>query len=324
MSRRGLAILLLGATLAAAVVGVARARADGLPVLGVDVGPVGVVAPSGEERYVTLPAGRGTVVARVEPNGGRILSSALLRGRLTIPAVAYDGSASGLSADGRTLVLIEPRSSFPRAMTTLAVLDPGRLRVRELVRLRGDFSFDAISARGGLLYLIQYVSPRDPTRYLVRAFDLRAGRLLRKPVVDPRELAEDMRGTPLTRLASRDGRWAYTLYAGRKMPFVHALDTSRASARCVDLDLLAGRDVTRARLALSVDGRTLTVHSGAWRMAVVDTRTFRASAPPVVTRAETSGRRAERVWPLLVVVGVAVAGGGAMILRRRRRVLVAE
>ena len=70
---------------------VAAARADGLPVLGVDVGGEGLVTASGEARYVTLPAGSGTVLARVDPDGGRVVASARLRGVYTIPAVAYDG-----------------------------------------------------------------------------------------------------------------------------------------------------------------------------------------------------------------------------------------
>ena len=46
-----------------------------------------------------------------------------------------------------------------------------------------------------------------------------------------------MRGQPLTRATSPDGRWAYTLYDGAgKEPFIHALDTSTRSARCIDLD----------------------------------------------------------------------------------------
>jgi len=77
-----------------------------------------------------------------------VLRSRIIHGVLTIPAVAYDGSAAGLSADGTTLVLIEPRKSFPRAETTLVVLDTRALRVRTLVRLRGDFSFDAVSPDG--------------------------------------------------------------------------------------------------------------------------------------------------------------------------------
>jgi hypothetical protein len=61
--------------------------------------------------------------------------------------------------------------------------------------------------------------------------------------VDPREPDEDMRGYPITRASSPDGRWAYTLYDGAgKHPFVHALDTQGRTAACIDLDGLAGRD----------------------------------------------------------------------------------
>ena len=124
---RILAIALGLAALAAAGV----ARADGLPVLGVDVGGKGVVGPGGG-RYVTIPAGRDTIVAHVGRDG-RIFRSRLLSGAYTIPAVAYDGSASGLSADGETLVLIRPRAQFPRERTPLVVLDTRRLRTQATV-----------------------------------------------------------------------------------------------------------------------------------------------------------------------------------------------
>src|SRR5262249_44302660 len=149
------------------------AHADGLPVLGIDVGSTGVVGPSGEERYVTLPAGNQTVVARVDTADGQVTASRVLPKTLTIPAVAYDGSASGLSGDGRTLVLIQPRTSFPRKRTGLAVVQTDSLFPMRWIDLPGDFSFDAVSPRGGLVYLIQYTSPTDPTRYLVRAYDVR-------------------------------------------------------------------------------------------------------------------------------------------------------
>src|SRR5439155_1643004 len=191
----------------------AAARADGLPVLGIDAGPSGVAR--GGIRYVTLGNGaRSTMVAAVRREGGQVLRAASLRGAFTVPAVALDGSASGLSADGRTLVLIRPRAAFPQARTVLAILAVPELRVRRVLRLRGDFSFDAIAPDGRSLYLIQYVSRTDATRYVVRAYDLAARRLVRAPVVDPRERGEKMRGLPLTRAASADGRWAYTLYAG--------------------------------------------------------------------------------------------------------------
>jgi hypothetical protein len=253
------------------------ARADGLPVLGVDVGPTGVVAASGEARYVTLPAGGATVVARVEPTGGRVLGSRLLRGTFTIPAVAYDGSAGGLSADGRTLVLIEPRQSFPRARTTLAVLDERSLRPRAIVRLKGDFSFDAVSPRARWLYLIQYVDPNDPAHYAVRAYDLRAGRLAPAPVVDPHEPGEEMRGAPLTRAMSEHGRWAYTLYdGGGATPFVHALDTATRTARCIVLDGVSPQRVSRLRMR--VTGHALELRERGRAAFEVDTRTFRVRA----------------------------------------------
>ena len=273
-------LIICCAALLAAGVGAGSAGADGLPVLGVDAGGTGVVARSGDARYVTVPANGNTVVARVDPHGGRILASRLVRGTFTIPAVAYDGSAAGLSADGRTLALIQPRASFPRAQTPLMIVDAQRLRTLQVVRLHGDFSFDAISPRGSLVYLIEYTSPTDSTRYRVRAYDLAANRLLTQPVVDPSEPGEKMGGSPLTRATSPDGRWAYTLYDGAgKTPFVHALDTSTRSARCIDLDALTGTNLSRMRLRVDAAAHTLTVNSGRRPLVVIDTHSFRTSSP---------------------------------------------
>jgi hypothetical protein len=47
-----------------------------------------------------------------------------------------------------------------------------------------------------------------------RAYDLHAGGMLRKPIVDPTEPDEAMRGYPLTRATTENGRWEYTLYDG--------------------------------------------------------------------------------------------------------------
>jgi hypothetical protein len=317
MSGRVAVFLAVGA----AAVTAGSARADGLPVLSVDAGPTGVTVPTGTARYVTIPAGHSTVVARVRRNGGRIIRSRLLPGTFTIPAVAYDGSAGGLSADGRTLVLITPRTSFPRARTTLLVLGARGLATRSTIRLRGDFSFDAISPQGRLAYLIQYDNPRDPTRYLVRAYDLVRGRLLRAPVVDPHERGEKMRGNPLSRAVSPDGRWAYTLYDGAGgTPFIHALDTSGHTARCIDLDdLAAGAYLWTLRLTISRDGRTLTIRDGKEPELLVDTRTFTPHKPAATTvsRTESDGLR----WPVaaLVALGAAVAAGVLLTLGVRRR-----
>ncbi len=305
--RTGLLSLALVLVLAAAV---PAAHADGLPVLGVDVGASGVTTPAADgARYVTLRAGRGTLVARIARGSGAVLRSRLLVGRYTIPAVAYDGSAAGLAADESTLVVIRPRIGFPRRETPFAVLDGRSLRVRERVTLAGDFSFDALSPDGRLLYLVEYVSPRDPTKYLVRLYDLGAKRLLPEPIIDPREVGDVMRGTPLTRASSPDGRWAYTLYDGAGgHPFIHALDTVARTARCIDLHGVDGYPIDTASLVVSPDGGTLTLANPDYAkpFAVVDTKTFAVTGPKAETATppeeDDSGFR------------VALVGGAALAL----------
>jgi hypothetical protein len=298
----------LGLAVVATGIAAPAASADGLPVLGVDVGADGVTVPGATVRYVALPAPRATLVARVSLTGGRVTGFRYLRGRYTIPAIAYDGTAGGLAADGKTLVLLEPRAGFPRARTRLAVLGTQALQTHTVVTLRGDYSFDAISPDGAWLYLIHYLSPRDPTRYEVRAYDLERGRLLPEPIVDPNESGEEMRGNPLTRATSPDGRWAYTLYDGTGEPFVHALDTVGRTARCIDLDALAGKDLNRVRLAL--DRGTLSVSVRGRVAAAIDTRSFVV----LDTAATASPPRDNRVpWLPLVVAAALVAVVGAGI-----------
>ena len=299
----------------------AAAHADGLPVLGIDVGSSGVASSSGEARYVTIPAGSRTIVERVAQHGGQVLAWRSLRGTFTIPAVAYDGSAGGLSADGATLVLIEPRASFPRAATKLLVLDSDSLRPRRQVTLPGDFSFDAISPSGSWLYFIHYVSPTDPTRYLVQAFDVQHGRLLAKPVIDPKEPGDKMRGNPLSRTMSADGRWAYTLYDGAgATPFVHALDTVARSAHCIDLDgIAAGTDLWRLRLGIDPDGTHLVVRDSSSAKLLIDLRTLSVSS---ASGAAALGEGRQSTPPLLLGLGGAALLGAlaaAVIWTRRRR-----
>jgi hypothetical protein len=298
--------------------GAAPALADGLPVLGVDVGSKGLVSPGGHARYVTLPAGRTTTLAQTATTGGRVLRWAGLVGTWTIPAVAYDGSASGLSADGRTLVLIEPRVSFPRARTRFLVVDTKKFGIVDArVTLRGDFSFDALSPDGLTMYLIQYYSP-DPTRYHVRAYDLANLRLLPKPIVDPRETGDEMRGAPLTRATSPDGRWAYTLYDGAGgTPFVHALDTKMKRARCIDMPMLIGRrDLWQLKLDVSRGGRLLAVRSAAKTVGLVNTRTFAAWRPkPPVAQ---SGGGTSKTWPIAGGIAFVALLGALFGLRRLR------
>lgn len=316
--------LAITGVVAIALAAPACAAADGLPLPVDDAGPSGVVSADGGSRYVTIPAGRDTVVERVDSTGGRIAASALLRGRFTIPVVALDGSPAGLSHDGSTLVLIRPRAGFPRARTTLAILDAPRLRTRRVLTLSGDFSFDALSPDGATAFLVNYIAPDDPTRYRVRALDPASGRLLPRPVVDPHERGDAMRGYPLSRATSPDGRWHYTLYDGAgKQPFVHALDTRERRAKCIDLPAFPG-DIDQFRLHLGVSrgGGTLIVSADTGALETIDTATFRVS--PASKRPATSshgsgdgGSSPGAVW--VAGLGLLLLSGGLALGVRRRR-----
>jgi hypothetical protein len=316
MSTKSWFLALLITLLAPAV-----ASADGLPVPVDDAGPSGILANDDSGRYVTVPAGKGTVVEQVDARDGRVLNSRFLPGHFTVPVVALSGASAGLSYNGHKLVLIRPRASFPRARTTLAVLDTRGLRVRRIITLKGDFSFDALSRDGSTVFLVNYIDPRDATRYRVRTLDPATGRLAPHPVVDPAERPDAMRGLPLDRVSSPDGHWQYTLYDGAgSHPFVHALDTEERRAKCIDLPAFPGTvDPYNLRLEMLDGGAMLKVGS----LATVDTRTFKVT--PASSRARPAPRKAgagddSSATPWIAGFGILlVAAGLALSLRSRRR-----
>ncbi len=261
--------------IAAAVVTCASADGGG-PSPGVSFGADGV--SDGSLRYVTLPAGRRTVVQAVQLRGGRVVRFNSIPGSYGIPTVAFDGSTGGLSADGTTLVVVSTRPD----RSQFAVLDTGTLRARQTVTLKGTFSFDALSPDARTLYLIQHVTTpsSSSSRYYVRAYDLVLDRLLKKVIFDTREKWGLMSGSPITRVASAGGRWVYTLYTrpgGR--PFVHALDAANRRAVCIDLPWRGSQaPVWRMKLKLTAGQSKLVVHGKNAPRRVIDTRTFRVSS----------------------------------------------
>jgi hypothetical protein len=308
-------ILVLVASVVVALAAAASAAADGLPVLGIDVGSQGVTAVGSPDRYVTVNEGHRTLIERIARDGGRVVGMTRIKGTFTIPAVAYDSSASGLSADASTLVLIEPRRSFPRQVTKFALLDVPSLHLRRTITLRGDFSFDAVSPRGRKMFLVNYTSAADPTRYTVRAYDFQANALLPKPIVDPAERSDKMRGAPITRMLSADGRWAYTLYDGAgATPFVHALDTSTSTAHCIDLPMLAGnQDLWSLRFTRG-PGAQIRIGASGEEVALVDTTTFAASVPAVRSPSDLTP------WLIAAVLAaLSLLVAAAAVSRRRFR-----
>ncbi len=279
----------------------------------------GVVSVDGETRYVALWGRDETTIAAIETGSGKVVANDQLRGSYVVPAVAQDGSPTGISADGETLVLAAPPERFPVEETTFAVLDARRLQVEDTLILNGSFSLDALSPDGSTLYFVEYLSRRDPTQYLVRAYDLESDRLLPDPVVDPNEAAEEMYGYPLTRATSPDGRWAYTLYDSAEHPFIHALDTENATARCIDLPAtLAERELFRADLAVGEAGGLLTVEGKSGPLALVDTQTFEVSEPAAPAASSDGGGS----WALIAVAvaaALALAAIAAAVLRARGR-----
>jgi hypothetical protein len=314
-----LGVAFLAVALAAGGTGASGASGDGLPVGAVRADRSGVTVLDYPLRFVAFSIARGTIVAGVVREGGSVDRSTYLRGRYAIPAVALDASASGLSADGGTLALIKRRLGYPRASTGLAILDTDPLRLRQRITLRGDFSFDAISPDGDWLYLVEYLSARDPTRYQVRAYDVVRGRLAPDPIIDPSEPDERMGGFPITRAGSPHGRWAYTLYDGAgKDPFVHALDTVGRTAACIELRRLpAGIDLYRLRFELSGSGNRLAIVDRGKRIAVIDSESFRVSYPRPGRPVESSDGGV--LWPLPLATLALLLGSGAVIRARRRR-----
>ena len=242
---------------------------------GLDYGWEGVRAPSGEVRYVTLGTPKSTMVAAISVRGGRVLRSRAVRGFYGVPLVAYDGTTSGLSGDGRTLVLATygplPGDS---GITRFLALRSKSLKPYRLVELRGSWSFDALSPDGKRLYLVEHISAGPSPKYRVRAYDLAAGRLLPNAVIDRLVSKAIMGGQPVTRATTPGGRWAYTLYARVKgKPFVHALDTARRQAFCIDLPLKLG-EAAQMRLRLRLRSDALTVRLGKEQLATVNARSF--------------------------------------------------
>ena len=243
-------------------VGVAAAIAAGIAAAGgysPGFAPKGVLAPGGHVRYVAVSSSRATVLKAVRVGGRQVLRTASLRGAFGVPMVANDGTAGGLTRDGRTLVVSTLAGTAP--VTRFAVLDTKSFKVRQMIRLGGPWAFDALSANGDKLFLIQYVSTPNAIHYVVRAYDLGLHQLVAGAIADKTEPGP-MSGFPISRVTSADGTWAYTLYqrGNGEKPFIHALDTRDRVAVCIDLAWQGDpNNLGNVRLTLSPDEKQLVV-----------------------------------------------------------------
>jgi len=277
--RRFALVLAISATSVGAIAAAAAGDGGG-PSPGISFGGAGVTGAGGVLRYVTVLGRTGTVVESIVRRNARVLNWAPIVGLFGIPVVAFDGTAGGLSHDGKTLILSSyPSRPGPGAVSRFVVFDTSRYHVRRTIVLRGTYGFDAVAPDGSTIYLIQYTSSKNWNRYRVRAFDLVRGRLLAGAIVDRREPVEAMSGSPVTRVTSADGVWAYTLYtAPRGANFVHALDTVHRRAFCVDLPWPHLAPGALQGVRLTVAGRRLVLtQPPVGRLAEVDRSSFSVS-----------------------------------------------
>jgi hypothetical protein len=227
-----------------------------------------VASPDGKLAYRAAVSHNRTTVTMLRR--GRRIDTLRLDGSFGFPAPTNAGVGEGLSHDGRTLVLARAD-----ALGRFAVLDARTLRVRRMIALRGQFTYDALSPTASTLFLIQHLPSNAGDRYDVRAYDLARGRLLKQVVFDRREESGSMTGWAVGRATGPTGRWVYTLYGRQNGTlFVHALDTVDRHAVCIDLPKKVSTSaVPNLRLKLT-PGRLAVRKQGA-TLAVVDTRTLR-------------------------------------------------
>ncbi|TML58965.1 MAG: hypothetical protein E6G22_13625 [Actinobacteria bacterium] len=274
----------------------------------------GVLAPGGKIRYATLTNGRSTTVNASRTNGV-VIRWRDIRGHWAVPGVAFDGTAGGLSGDGRTLVLMQAQTAPLPTRSVFQIVRTSDLAPVQRVVLKGNFAFDALSPDGSRLYLIQHVSQQNLSRYVVRAYALDRHRLLPGRIADRTQRGWVMAGYPVTRATSADGRWIYTLYMRPSgYPFVHALDAVRGVAHCVGIPWHGNQNVLwRLRLSVRDGGRALTLRWPSGREYLAIARdTWRISHPGAAAR---SGSGSGFPWWIL-----GVAGGGALLLLALRRV----
>jgi len=240
--------------------------------------PVGTANPAAR---LTLPAGltdhkhQWLYVARSLGSAHTSISVLDTRSGATVRTFSLPGSYSTadrgyadsmLSGDGRWLALREQNT--PVGATSIALVDTQAGKLVKSIHLDGDFTLDAVSPKGTILYLLEYYQA-GTSHYDVRAYDVQANQLVPGSIVDKTAINEKMQGEALTRQMSDDGDMTYTLYinTATNKAFIHILwltdrvDNSipfPAIARCIDLPVGSSPALLRYyTLTLSQDGQTL-------------------------------------------------------------------
>ena len=205
-----------------------------------------------------------TTISVIDTSSGATVHTFSIPGSYSTADRGYADSM--LSGDGRWLAL--RGQNTPAGTTSIALVDTQTGKLVKSLHLNGDFTLDAVSPRGTMLYLLEYTQA-GTSHYNVRAYDVNANQLLDGSIVDKNDLGDKMQGVALTRQVSDDGDMAYTLYINpvTNKAFIHILwltDTANNSipfpaiARCLDLPVGSSSALLHYyTLTLSQDGKML-------------------------------------------------------------------
>lgn len=342
-ARRSAAIAGLVLALLASASGPATASGKGIGAIGASEG---VTVPGSPYRYSAVsPRGLDetfTVVVRTNREDGKVSRWWHLRGGYQVAAISYDGTGAGLSADGGTLVLSRFSWIYPPRSSGFAILDtrvhlrhpmmpdsPAPRHAITRVALNGPHTLHAVSPDGETVFLSEHLTPYVGGPARIRALDADSGELLPVGAVAVPEGERKLRGAPVAKSVSRDGRWAYTLYSGYELrrgrtarstgATLSALDTARRRALQVSLDDVVPRtNPFELEMRAEDGGRDLVVYSAypglatARPLAVIDAETLEVSEP-----ADEGPETGGLPWPVFAIALVALAAGIAWRAGRR-------
>ena len=193
--------------------------------------PPGTLLPD-RSRYWTVEAGDRTSVRGLDPATASEAVAFTVDGRWS-PPMSYGPAPSGISSNGKWMVLVAPKLATETGITTrFAIVDLERKRIDRVVTAPGDVSFDAVSDDGHNVYLVEHLVPSP--RYAVRVASFQ-GTGLADGVLGQIKTAEPevMNGLYHASVAV-SGDWFLSLYSNpTRGPFIHALNTTQLYAQCI-------------------------------------------------------------------------------------------
>jgi hypothetical protein len=229
--------------------------------------PAGLTDLKHQRLYIATPLTNDsayTTISVIDTSSGATVRTLNIPGSYSTADRGYADSM--LSGDGRWLAL--RAQNMPAGATSIVLVDTQAGKLVKSIQLKGDFTLDAVSPKGTMLYLLEYYQA-GTSHYNVRAYDVNANQLLDGSIVDKNDLGDKMQGVALARQVSDDGDMAYTLYINpvTNKAFIHILwltDTVNNSvpfpaiARCLDLPVGNSSALLHYyTLTLSHDGQTL-------------------------------------------------------------------